>query len=166
MVGAAAALALLGILPFSGGGADMTVEQVRLGEWRLVVSHDRFNGAVVCEIHKPSMTYRRGLLVFEFDHHEDTANAEFRVQNGPARPIVAVATEAAGLGAQFGSDNLRNPSNGVVNIPLAALGGASHVAIRPNIGAKPRSFDLTGLDQAIVAAHGRGCAPVDQRPGS
>jgi hypothetical protein len=167
MVGAALAIALLGNLPVVGGlfgQPDKKTEHLRVGNWGLDVVQDRFTGSIGCEIRKSAITYRHGVVVFQFGHNVDTANAEFRVDNGPARPVSSVTVEAAGLGARFGSDNLDNPSDGVVNIPASVISNARQVSIRPNARSNHRTFDLTGLAQAVVAARSHRCDVVDEPP--
>lgn len=160
MIAAATALALWsGLLhPWAG---DAHVERSKPAPgWTLEAHHDAFTGATTCLVKARDMVYRHGVLTFSFDSSIDTANALYRVNQGEVKPAGLVATEAAGLGAQFKSPNMKNPSNGKVHIPMAHLQEAQTVTIRPNNRKRARTFNLTGLVDVLAIAVGKGCDVV------
>jgi hypothetical protein len=106
------------------------------------------------------MVYRHGVLTFSFAPSVDTANALYRVDQGAVQPAGLVATEAAGLGAAFKSQNMKNPSNGRVHIPTAYLQTAQTVTIRPNSQRRAKTFRLTGFGSVLSAARTKGCDAV------
>jgi hypothetical protein len=161
MKGAVASLALLGMLFHPGGSSaaqnDHQIQHYRVDGWRLDIHRDRFTGSEVCTLRRPNITYGHGVLTFRFGHDIDTANALFRIDNGPVQSAGRVAVEAAGLGARFNGPNMTNPSNGEVHIPAADLNGGLRVSIEPNKRSSHRTFDVTGLSHAIETAKSRAC---------
>jgi hypothetical protein len=161
MVGAVAALALLSGLFHPGGSPasrpDLQVQHYRVTGWRLEVRRDRFTDVAACTIQRSDITYDRGLLTFRFGHRIDTANALFRVDDGPVRTAGSVAVKAAGMGARFNGPNLANPSDGEVHIPADDVAQAARISIKPNSKMTHRTFDLTGLSNAIETAKAKGC---------
>ncbi len=161
MPAAIAALALLGGLfqpaAYEPGNHDVQVRHYHVSGWRLEVRRDRFDGRTVCWLERPHMVYANGVVTFSLGHAIDTANAQYRLDNGPDESVGSVAVEAAGLGAQFTTTNFENPTDGRVNIPLDQLGEAHRIWIKPNDKMAHRAFDLAGLSQAIEVAKGRGC---------
>jgi hypothetical protein len=125
--------------------------------WRLTVRTDRFTGEKLCRLEARDTLYQDGVVTFRFAHWVDSANAEFRVGQGPVRSVGEVAVAAAGLGARFLSDNTRNPSDGAVRIPASQL-TADSVTIRPNRHKKPHRFSLVGFQRSLAVARERGCA--------
>jgi hypothetical protein len=160
MVGLMAALALTtGLFHFGGssGGHDVKMHFYHGGGWHFTIRQDRFRGQTTCAIYKHDVRYAEGVITFQFGHGVDTANARFRLDNGPAREAGSVAVEAAGLGAQFNGPSLRNPSNGEVHIPADVVGPATSVAIQPNTKMNHRTFNLTGLSRALEIAKAQHC---------
>jgi hypothetical protein len=160
MVGLVAALALTSGLFHFGGSADrhdLRVHYYHGGGWRFTIRQDRFRGQTTCAIYKHDIRYAEGVITFRFARGVDTANARFRLDNGPPREAGSVAVEAAGLGARFNGPSLRNPSNGEVHIPADVVGRATTVAIQPNDKANHRTFSLAGLPRALEIAKGQHC---------
>jgi hypothetical protein len=160
MVGLMAALALTGGLFHFGGrpdGRDVRVHHYRQAGWHFTVRQDRFRGKTTCRIYKHDITYAEGVVTFQFARGVNTANARFRLDNGPPREAGSVAVEAAGLGVRFNGPNLRNPSDGEVHIPADVIGGATQVAIQPNSATNHRTFNLTGLSHALLVAKAQNC---------
>ncbi len=143
---------------FEGKGRDVRVERYQAAPgWILYVRQDRFTGTTSCLMKGRKMTYRHGVLTFHFSRRTDTANALYRVDQGPARAVGLVGPEAAGLGAEFKSKNTKNPSDGKVHIPSAHLEAAQTVSVRPNKKRQATSFSLTGFDQALTVAKRLNC---------
>ena len=160
MIAAATALALWsGLLHPWAHDAHVEHSKPAPG-WTLEARHDAFTGSTTCVVKARDMVYRHGVLTFRFDSSVDTANALYRVNQGAVQPAGLVATEAAGLGAQFKSQNMKNPSNGRVHIPMAHLQEAQTVTIRPNSHRRARTFNLTGLGHVLSAATAKGCDVV------
>jgi hypothetical protein len=160
MVGLVAALALTGGLFHHGGrpdGRDVHVHFYRQAGWHFTVRQDHFRGKTTCRIYKHDVTFAEGVVTFQFGHGVDTANARFRLDDGPPREAGSVAVEAAGLGARFNGPNLRNPSDGQVHIPADVIGGATKVAIQPNSKTNHRTFNLAGLSRALEVAKAQNC---------
>ncbi len=164
MIAAVAAVALFGFSPglpdWLRGQPDRVVERAQVGPWRLEVAHDGFTGKTLCVVRNGDMTYHHGVMTFDFGGGTDTAEAQFRLDDGPPVKTVILASQAAGLGARFGSNDLRNPSGGVVHIPASALGQAQQISIRPGERADHRVFSLGGLPEALDAARAKGCDVV------
>lgn len=151
------ALTLLGGLwPF---GDEIDVRRYAPAKgWVLVVEKDRFTGESRCTgRRRGGVTYRNGVVTFRFGEHVGTAQAQFRVDGGPARWARDFAVEAAGKGASFRSDNLDNPTGGLVHLPASVLQGAGSVAIRPDRDGRARTFSLKGLAETMAAAQAQGC---------
>lgn len=179
MVGLVAALALTSGLFHVGhhrpDGRDVHVHFYRQAGWHFTVRQDRFRGMTLCRIYKRDVVFAEGVVTFQFAHGVDTANARFRLDDGPPRDVGSVAVEAAGLGARFNGPNMRNPSDGEVHIPADVIGGASRVAIQPNPTTNHRTFSLVGLSRALEVAKAQNCddlagrvslaAPASSRPG-
>jgi hypothetical protein len=161
MVSAVAAMALLSGLPNIGTllhhNPDQRVEQSRVMGWRLEVTRDSFANTTVCKIDKSAILYKHGVVTFQLGHGVNTANAQFRVDDGPARDTSSVALQAAGLGAVLRPGKLPNPSDGAVNIPAAILAGARQISIRSDSGSGHRNFNLSGLSEALEVAKGKNC---------
>jgi len=159
MAGAIAALALLGLFHprDSTDHWDAQVRHAHVAGWRIELQRDRFTERTSCTIKRAHVAYGDGVLTFEFGHGVDTANAVYRLGNGPVLRADDVAVEAAGRGARFDTQNLDNPSNGEVHLPLTAVGGAQKVSIRANTRMAHRVFDLTGFSRALNLAKQRNC---------
>lgn len=158
MAGAIAALALLGLIHHGAAERrDAQVQRAHIDGWRLEIRHDRFTDQASCTLKKDHIVYERGVVTFSLGHQVDTANATYRLDDGPVRRVGDVAVEAAGLGARFTSQNLENPSDGEVRIPARELGEAHVIYIRANTRLTHRIFDLTGLADAVDAAQTKGC---------
>lgn len=125
--------------------------------WTLTVHNDTFTGEKHCTLDARDTRYENGVVTFRFSEWTDTANAQFRVGEGPVRPVGDVAVRAAGLGAKFLTNNTRNPSDGAVRIPADEL-TADSVTIRANRHARPHRFSLVGFQRSLAAARERGCA--------
>lgn len=160
MIAAATALVLWSSLlhPWTH---DARIERLKPAPgWKLEVRQDTFTGATTCVIEARDMVYRHGVLTFRFDSSVDTANALYRLDQGVVQPAGLVATEAAGLGAQFKSRNMKNPSNGQVHIPTAYLQTAQTITIRPNSHRRAKTFHLTGFGDVLTVAKTKGCDTV------
>ena len=146
---------LSGLWP-RGDDIDVTRHSPARG-WVLTVEQDRFTGERVCSGESRSVSFRNGVATFHLGRRVHTAQAQFRVDGGPARWAADVAVEVAGKGAAFWTNDLKNSTGGRVHLPLSVLSGAESVAIRPNRDVKARSFPLKGLHETVAAAAAQGC---------
>ena len=139
---------------------DVVVEDSRTAGWRITARQDRFASATpTCTLRRGSMSVQRGVVVFSFPRSTDTANAQFRLDDGALQTAGSVAVEVAGAGVQLVTPDLKNPSSGRVAIPLRVVEAAHKVSIRPNTRSSHRDFILDGLPTALEAAKTLGCAP-------
>jgi len=154
------ALALAGALsslwPFGDEIAEKRYRPAR--GWTLVVEKDRFSGDVQCRGLGRGMTYKDGVLTFHMGRSVNTAQAEFRLDQGPAKAAGDFAVEAAGRGAAFRTDNLLNPSGGLVHLPIETVRPATTVSIRADRDRRARTYRLRGLERTLEAAKAQGCA--------
>lgn len=154
------ALALAGVMfrlwPFGDEIAEKRYRPVR--GWTLVVEKDRFSGETQCRGLARGVSYKNGVLTFHMGRNVNTALAEFRADAGPARSAGDYAVEAAGRGAAFRTDNLLNPSGGLVHLPVEAVRSASTVSIRSAKDKRAKTYRLRGLEQTLEAAKAQGCA--------
>lgn len=156
MIGLLASLSLFSsLLPHPGG--QVLTERQRSGGWTLEVRRDSFSGAVSCRIAGPDAQAAHGVATFRFHQWVDTFHAQFKLDDGKVISAQAVGPEAAEHGARLWTDNISNPSDGRVAIPLDQLVSARAVTIRPNPHSRPRTFRLEGLHSLSDAAKSKGC---------
>lgn len=177
MLGAIAALALLPSLtlphvglphvqnPFRafhpGPAPEVTHERSALpGGWELRRTHEAFLGETTCRLQRREVRLSSGVVTFSFGHGVDTANALYRLDGGPVRPVGELGPEVAGLGSSYLSGNTTNPSDGRVRVPWTTLAGARTIEIRANRTRRGRAFALDSLDAAVAAARGSGCSDL------
>ncbi len=158
LLGLSNPLAGLNLLP----GRDVQASHQEVGGWRLDVKHDQFSGRTTCRLKRGPVTYERQVVTFRFASWVDTANAEFRIDNGALQSVGSVAVEAAGLGARLRSDNSTNPSGGLVAIPSRLVANAGSVSIRPNPKRGHKDFVVKGLTGALAVAQQKGCDVASQ----
>jgi hypothetical protein len=154
------ALALVGVLtrlwPF---GDEITEKRYRpVRGWTLVVEKDRFSGEVQCRGLGRGMSYKNGVLTFHMGINVNTALAEVRLDQGPAKAAGEFAIAAAGRGAAFRTDNMLNPSGGLVHLPVEVVRPAATVSIRADRDRRAKTYRLRGLEQTLEAAKTQGCA--------
>ncbi len=138
---------------------DRDVQQSHqdVGGWRLDVKHDQFSGRTTCRLSRGPVSYERQVVTFRFASWVDTANAEFRVDNGAVQSVGSVVVEAAGLGARLRGNSATNPSGGLVAIPSRLVANAASVSIRPNPKRSHKDFAVKGLAGALGVAQQKGC---------
>jgi len=125
--------------------------------WRLTGRTDPFTRETLCRLQNrdgrhPDVNARAVALVFRFPRRVDTAEAWFRIDNGPPRRWSDLVPHLIDLGSMTEAERLDNPSGGRVAIPFTTLGRARLIVIRPARKTYPRLFDLEGawplLDRA------------------
>jgi hypothetical protein len=149
-------LSLVGHLQTRG----QAVERHRLDGWTYVVAVDRFTGGRRCEIRQKAVTIRAGVATFDFGRRTDTRYAYYRLDDLAPRGVADLALDLRRAGAPaIASDDLKNPSGGLVRMPLTTLLGAQRIAIRADQRRDARVFDLRGLKAVMDAAKADGCDP-------
>lgn len=152
------ALSLVGFL-WHAPPKDVTFEKFRVAPgWVLEVRRDRFLNASTCVVRSRRVSYASGLVTFQFDGKLNTAEAVYRIDQGPPRAAADVAVASAGLGARHFTGNLRNPSGGRVFLPMSQLEAASMLEVRPNPKKRSRAFKLQGLQAGVAEARRQQCA--------
>lgn len=149
--------------PFGNSGQTVK-NRYLVPAWHVDTVLDRFTNRTACRVYqgaarKPSVSYARGTLAFAFPRSRNIINADFRVDDGPARPWTSVYPAVVGSGATLAGKSMTNPTQGLVIIPVATVAGATTVTIRSRPDDKPRVFSVGGLQDAMAAARRLGCDP-------
>ena len=139
--------------------ARPTTRRIRTGQWTIVVTRDRFADAVSCQMRAHDVTYAGGAVTFHFGAKVHTYEASYRIDDGPAISWRANAMTLAQTGALTPSDDLLNPSGGRVTLPAKLLDGAQSVTVRTSARARPRTFRIGDLAEALTTAAAAGCGP-------
>ena len=147
------------LTPHDTASASRKVNRTVIGKWTLTVSQDPFNGSVACTLSTPGMVVERGAVAFQFSPKTDTSAAEYRLNNGSVVPVRSHLATLAGLGVQVSSDDIVNPSHGMVYIPVKVVGTSSFVWVRPEQKSPARVFKVRDLDTALYAARAAKCDP-------
>jgi hypothetical protein len=132
-------------------------QRQKIGGWVLVTRRDDFTGAMNCELRAHRMSWEHGAIVFQFSHRSNTFAGLYRLDGAAAVSWRVNAMTLAVSGIRFNNENLANPSDGRVAIPVRALDGAGSISIQPSPGARPAIFDLRDLAAALRAARDAGC---------
>jgi hypothetical protein len=141
------------------------VEHRKLGHWTLDITRDAFAGSTSCRMRMQGMVVEHSAARFDFGRGARTFEAIYRIDGGPPTSWRANAMALAANGIRLQSENIENPSNGWVAVPLGAILSAHKIAIRPSPRANARTFDLTGLASALEQADAAGCAFVPPTAG-
>lgn len=133
--------------------------------WHVDTVRDRFDNHIVCRVFqgnasRPTVSYTRGAVAFGFARSRNTLDADFRIDDGPARPWTSVYPALVGAGATLPGTSMTNPTQGLVLLPMTTLAGATTVTIRARPSDNPRVFSIGGLSDALAAARRLGCDPV------
>ena len=147
------------LTPHDTAPGNRKVNRTVIGKWTLTVSQDAFNGSVSCTLTAPGMVVERGAVAFQFSPKTDTSAAEYRLNDGAVVPVRSHLATLAGLGVQVSSDDLTNPSRGVVYVPVKVVGTSSFVWVRPEKRSPARVFKVRDLDTAVYAARAAKCDP-------
>jgi hypothetical protein len=127
------------------------------GQWRLKVTRDPFTGTTTCQLRAKDVIVDHATATFRFGRNTPTYGAVYKIDQGPAVSWQANAMTLATGGAALQSDNLENPSDGRVLVPLGALSGAHQITIRPSDTTQPRVFGLDRLAEALTGLRTLGC---------
>ena len=163
MTSSAFALAALLSLPWVSHPSQAHRAHHRIGPWTLTVVQDRFSGQVQCRLAARGMDFERGALTLHLSPKADTSDAVYRIDGGLPHSVRADTLELVRMGFAVHRDDLTNPSGGLVRIPVAALAGATQVAVVARPGAPIYSFQVGALAPALDAARTAGCTPESFR---
>ena len=125
--------------------------------WAIEVDTHRFTGAKSCRLERERVSYRREALVFRFAEHIDTSGATYRIDAGTPQSAKADLVTLAKLGFALYSNDLDNPTGGIVRIPIARLESARSVWIQPRTDHYPVEFPIAGLAAALDSERAAGC---------
>jgi hypothetical protein len=146
-------------LTLFGSGQTSTVHR-HLAGWTVNVTTDRFTKAQTCSIAKGKVEFRQDVLIFHLSRLDDTANAYFRVDDGPARSVREATYDDQRRGYYRSGGPLENPSAGEVALPSFYVAGAKWVYIR----ATPRNdlswFDVSRFADALALARTMNCPGI------
>ena len=144
-------------LPFLGPPSVTHSERKSEGAWTLVMVRNRFTGGTSCALKGRQMEVEGSALVLHFSKSVDTSDAWVRLGTEEAWPWRRLIPELRQMGVQLRMDDLENPSQGRVAIPLHLLTDAAAVWVAPSERAAPRRFSVSGLSDALDRANARGC---------
>ena len=114
-------LLLFAVWPFHGPAADVTTERHHVDAWNITIRRSRFTGAKDCSLVAPAMAVEHDALVLNLGRRTNTVEAKYKVDDGPLLTSASDISELADQGFQLYTDDLTNPSGGVVRIPLHRL---------------------------------------------
>ena len=158
-------VALLFPLPWARPAINASTYHV--GHWTLTVQQDRFSDRRICQLTNGNVSIVRGAVVFHFPETVDTTQAVYRIDDGVPTEAAADTLSLAHAGFAIYSDDLTNPSGGLVRIPISKLLDAQTIRIAPGEGAPPRTYDVYGVRDAIERARLADCPdapPAGDRP--
>jgi len=161
-----ASLALIALLslPLPWVHTGKAAEVSHVDGWTVRAHVDRFTGARTCVLSRGRIDFERRALVFHLPAKIDTAAALYRIDGAAPVGVGADEAELAGLGFALHTDDLDNPSGGIVRIPIHRLASATEVQIEAAPGRAPVKFKIGGLSAALDAARHAGCADGDFKP--
>ena len=129
----------------------------RFGPWTLEIQRDAFTGVLSCSLRAHRMVFMHASVAFQFSPNLNTFDADYRRDSAAAMPWRTNLMALAGHGVRFQTDDLRNPSGGLVAIPYNAIMGAQAVWIRPSPRSTPVRFKVDRLPIALEVAKRDGC---------
>ncbi len=103
------------------------------------------------------MSVGHGAVKFRFSPRLDTFDAQYRLDGGSATPWRVNIMTLAANGLSLGTDDPRNPSGGVVTLPLKVLGDVRKVWIRPRSHGSAAVFQIDRLRLVLTVAERQGC---------
>jgi hypothetical protein len=147
--------------PFTASPATAHAVRERQGAWTLTVSRNSFTQGVSCALKGHAMEVQGGAVIFHFAQSMDTSEAWIRIGARPAEPWRPMIPELRQMGVRLRFDDLANPSQGRVAVPLDRLAAADAVWIAPSPRGRPRRFMITGLNGALARAKAQDCGFED-----
>jgi hypothetical protein len=149
---------LLSIIPWLGSPAPVERMRRHDGAWVLEVARSRFTHETHCTLKGRGAEVAGAALVLHLSQSTDTSEAWYRLgHGGEARSWRLLIPELRQAGVRLRYDDLENPSQGRVPIPLRRLWNEETVEIAATSAARPILFKIRGLKDAILDANARGC---------
>lgn len=127
--------------------------------WRLAVARDAFSGEVRCTLQSAAgaiVVAHRG-VGFRFGRHDNTLDAWYRIDGGAPTRWQDRYPRLIADGVPMDGPGLRNPTGGIVWLPIDEVRSAQAVTIRPAPRDRPRTFATTGLAATLDSAARQGC---------
>jgi hypothetical protein len=148
------------ILPTKVGAKQITTEKRNLGDWRLIVSIDRFSNERTCSLRSRNsrMVYVANVIGFRLGQDVDIVHAFFRVDDGEPHRWRDQLPELARLKVAIDGRDMDRPTDDIVWLPAPLLQDARQVAIQGRPGKRARKFRLNGFADLKEVAVGLGCA--------
>jgi hypothetical protein len=136
--------------------------RAHVGAWRIVLTQDRFTGAISCKITAPDVILQRDTLIFRLGRGLETTHADFRLDRGASRPVSIAFAEVENHGFFPERGWIIDPQGGEVALPVAYVRSARAITLRAGPGRHPRTFKVGRLGEAMIEAKVAGC----QSPGT
>ena len=156
--------AMLFPTPWSRAPSETSLHKV--GRWSLEVRLNRFSGRATCRLTNGNVSIVRGVVIFRFPKTVDTVRAVYRIDDGAPTDVSADTLALAQAGLALYSDDLRNPSGGLVRVPAPKLLDAQTIKIAPSPEARPVTFNVFGVRDAIERARLADCpSPISSDDG-
>jgi hypothetical protein len=149
---------LASLWTFHPGGAEVSREVTSAGGWRIEKLTDRFSGEIACTLKRGDVSVRNGALVLDLGGKTDVTSGRFRIDDGPVRKLEEGLLEVAGGHYPFFAEKETSGVRGKATLPLTYVSGASTVTVQPKPTLRSQTFSLSGLNEAVTAAKGAGCA--------
>jgi hypothetical protein len=151
-------LSLASLWTFHPAGAEVSREVTSAAGWRIEKTTDRFSGEAACVLTRGDVSVRNGALVLDLGGKTDVTNGRFRIDDGPVRKLEEGLLEVAGGHYPFFDQKATSGIRGKAALPLTYVSGASTVTVQPKPALRAQTFSLSGLNEAVSAAKGAGCA--------
>jgi len=144
---------------------DFSLRKKNVGKygWQVWIRTDNFTGKIKCYVAslksatQGRVTYADNTLGFELKGYADPNTTWFMADGNPAQKLSSVWPTVYGRGQAVPPMSVANLDRTIVLIPMESVLGSDHVFIRTTDTAKPKSFRLIGLEDALRAARDNGC---------
>jgi hypothetical protein len=147
------------MLPTKVGAKQTITEKRNLGDWRLIVSIDRFSNERTCSLRSRNgrMVYVANAIGFRLGQDVDIVHAFFRVDEGEPHRWRDQLPELARLKVAIDGRDMDRPTDDIVWLPVPLLQNARQVAIQGRPGKRARKFRLNDFVGLKEAADRAGC---------
>ncbi len=124
--------ALAGPLTAITVSRQQSVQKYQLGEWRLRVDTSAFSDDVQCRLVSRNGlgVYTANAVGFRFDENESPLAAWVKIGNAPVKRWRDFLPELAALRVPITGKNIDAPTDGIVWLPIDAVGRADRVVIQ------------------------------------
>jgi hypothetical protein len=161
----ALALSLLGVIwPFHGK-PQITTQRYAEPLWKVAISRDRFTKGANCTVYQgtlghPLVSATKTAVRFHFAKRLDVSEAWYALDGAQPKAWRLDAPTLVSLGVSLDGQDIRNPTGGVLVLPIEEVRGVHVIAIRLNTKAGPHLFGLDGMTDALSSAEAQGCARI------